>query len=113
MNFTEIINFIRKNGVLLGAILTLSNMVSAESTEVQGEDNYSNGMFAIMTGDRLVSHSEDDGVASVSVIVDGDVLQFDMGMRSMEHLLQLDVSPARINNIFFTHLHVDTSRSAV
>jgi transmembrane sensor len=49
----------------------------------------------------------DDGVLSVTVLIDGQGLQFDMATYTLEHLMDAGIDPKRIDYLFFTHLHAD------
>ncbi|MDB9953554.1 MBL fold metallo-hydrolase [Porticoccaceae bacterium] len=96
-------------GIVVSGVLLVSGVSTANSTPKKetSEKYNAKGMYVIMTGDRMASSSGEDGVASVAVVIDGKVLQFDVGMKSMEHLFKSGVSPTRINYVFFTHLHID------
>ena len=68
---------------------------------------YKKGMYVILTGTGGPWSVKGEGGASVAVTIDGQVLQFDMGERSLEHLTEAGINPASIDYLFFTHLHGD------
>lgn len=68
---------------------------------------FSKGMFVFLNGDRTVSTDSNDGVIGVTVLVDGEAVQFDLPTYAMEHLMSSGVNPGRISHVFFTHLHWD------
>ena len=47
------------------------------------------------------------GNASAAVVVDGTILQFDCGRRTMDNLMLAGVNPVKVDYIIFTHLHFD------
>ena len=65
------------------------------------------GMRALITGSGSALIDPLRGNASVAVIVDGTVLQFDFGRRAMDNLALAGINPVNVDYIFFTHLHFD------
>ena len=70
-------------------------------------EKYKKGMYVIMTGTGIPQSVQGEGGASVAVLIDGRLLQFDMGMKSVEHLIKAGIHPNSVDFLFFTHLHVD------
>lgn len=65
------------------------------------------GMYAIITGSGSALPDPQRGNASTAVVVDGTILQFDCGSRTMENLMLAGINPANVDYIIFTHLHHD------
>lgn len=65
------------------------------------------GMQLVITGSGSAMPDPLRGGASVAVIVDGHVLQFDCGRRVLENLMLVGINPMRIDHLFFTHMHFD------
>ncbi len=65
------------------------------------------GMRALITGSGSALIDPFRGNASQAVIVDGTVLQFDFGRRTMDNLALAGINPVNVDYIFFTHLHFD------
>lgn len=78
------------------------------ATKVKAEmpAKYEKGMHVVMTG-SAGPWDRSGGGSGVAVIVDGQLLQFDMGAKTLEHLEKVHISPIRIEYLFFTHLHID------
>ena len=76
------------------------------TTQTAAHD-YRRGMYAIITGSGSALIDPLRGGASAAVIVDGTVLQFDLGRMAMENLTRAGVNPVDIDALFFTHLHFD------
>lgn len=72
---------------------------------------YNQGMYAILTGTGGGTFSTAHGGASVAVVVDGEVIQFDIGMSAMKNLTGMGIYPDRIDHLLFTHLHIDHTLS--
>lgn len=70
-------------------------------------DYYGNGMHVIVTGSGSALPDPERGGASIAVVVDGKVLQFDLGRMALENLLRAGVKPTSIDCLFFTHHHFD------
>ena len=72
------------------------------------EVQYDKGMYVVITGAGMGPFTFQRGAGSVAVVVDGNVLQFDAGPRTREHLILADILPEyKIDYLFFTHLHAD------
>ena len=84
-----------------------SNGRPSEDSRGYLNPKYEHGMHVILTGVGWPVYFEGEGGASVAVIVDGDVLQFDLGMKAMERLRESEIHPRRIDHLFFTHYHID------
>lgn len=67
----------------------------------------SRGMYAIITGSGSALADPERGNASQAVVIDGLVLQFDCGRRTMDNLMVAGINPVDVDYIFFTHLHFD------
>jgi ribonuclease Z len=65
------------------------------------------GLQIAITGSGSALPDPFRGGASCALIIDGKVLQFDFGRQVMENLMLMGVSPMRIDDIYFTHLHFD------
>lgn len=87
--------------------LLFLEIVNAADTHKKVTEPYAKGMYVILNGDRIVSTLPDDGAMSVTVLVDGRALQFDIPTYAMEHLASSGVNPKRIDHLFLTHLHAD------
>jgi ribonuclease Z len=70
-------------------------------------DYYDNGMHVIVTGSGSALPDPERGNASIAVVIDGKVLQFDLGRMALENLLRAGVKPTSIDYLFFTHHHFD------
>ena len=94
-------SIINKSSLFFLIFLSL-NVYSAE------KDPYAKGMYVVITGVGGGGASPISGGAGAAVIIDGEVLQFDAGPKTQEHLIRSNVLPKRkIDYLFFTHLHVD------
>ena len=76
---------------------------------MQGEPahDFSRGMHAVITGSGSALIDPLRGGASAAVIVDGVVLQFDLGRMAMENLTRVGINPIDIDTLFLTHMHFD------
>lgn len=81
--------------------------VAVQQPNMVGSDLYAKGMHVIITGSGSALADPERGGASAAVIVDGTVLQFDLGRNALENLLRADVEPTKIDYLFFTHHHFD------
>ena len=70
-------------------------------------ERHNKGMYVVMTGATGPWDVQGGGGSSVAVIVDGELIQFDMGAKTLEHLQKSGISPSQISYLFFTHLHID------
>lgn len=65
------------------------------------------GMYVAITGSGSALPDPQRGGASVAVVIDGEVLQFDFGRQVMENQLQVGINPADVDYVFLTHHHFD------
>lgn len=68
---------------------------------------YEKGMHVVITGSGSALADPERGGASVAVVVDGQVLQFDLGRMALENLERAGLKPTQIDYLFFTHHHFD------
>jgi ribonuclease Z len=87
--------------------LAALGLSSTKKTESRPDFNLDKGMHAIITGSGSAMPDPERGNASQAVVVDGTVLQFDCGRRTMDNLMRAGVNPVEVDYIFFTHLHFD------
>jgi len=64
-------------------------------------------MYAVITGSGSALPDPQRGSAGAAVVVDGTILQFDCGSRTMENLMLAGINPAEVDYIVLTHLHHD------
>ena len=89
----------------IAALLLVSMAVAPVYAEV--DEKYRQGMHVVMTGTGSAFPDPQRAGASVAVIIDGTILQFDFGRGVMENLLRADINPLDIDYVFFTHHHFD------
>jgi ribonuclease Z len=65
------------------------------------------GMYVVITGSGSALVDPERGNASQAVVIDGTVLQFDCGRRTMDNLALVGINPVSVDYILFTHLHFD------
>ena len=92
--------------ILTSIMLLIIISISSEANATLGRQ-YKNGMHVILTGVGTLRSVRGEGGSGVAVIVDGSVLQFDMGPRTVGRLVASGISPARVGTLFITHLHMD------
>ena len=78
-----------------------------DSSELPGNQLLEQGMRVIITGAGVPAMINAEGGSSVAVLVDGDVLQFDMGPLVVERLVKAGIGPQGVDRLFLTHLHID------
>jgi len=71
------------------------------------DDNLEKGMYAVITGSGSALPDPQRGNAGAAIVVDGTILQFDCGSRTMENLMLAGINPVDVDYIIFTHLHHD------
>ena len=98
----------RLSGTLFRFFLVLIG-INLLFTSVHAEviEKYRQGMHVVMTGTGSAFPDPQRAGASVAVIVDGTILQFDFGRGVMDNLLRADINPLDIDYVFFTHHHFD------
>jgi len=87
------------------AVTGTANTVAKSGLEVSPD--YSKGMYAVITGSGSALPDPQRGNASQAIVVDGTILQFDCGRRTMDNLMQAGINPLHVDYILFTHLHFD------
>jgi ribonuclease Z len=92
----------RQTLFLLMCLFLFSAHASAEVVE-----KYKQGMHVVMTGTGSAFPDPQRAGASVAVIVDGTILQFDFGRGVMENMMLADINPLDVDYVFFTHHHFD------
>ena len=103
--------FSRRN--LFRAVLggTMASAVSSGASGVEAAPPTAEvgdqGMYAVITGSGSAMADPERGNASAAVVVDGTVLQFDFGRKTMDNLMRVGINPINLDYIFFTHLHFD------
>lgn len=105
-------NSTRWSGIalLLSALSFLSPSYAAVGTQQAGmtvPHPYASGMYLIITGSGSALVDAERGGASAAVVVDGTVLQFDLGRMALENLERAGLRPTDIDYLFFTHHHFD------
>ena len=88
-------------------ILSVLQAFCAPSATSEIAEKYRDGMYAIMTGTGSAFPDPERAGASVMVIVDGEILQFDFGRGVMENMMLVDINPLDLDYVFFTHHHFD------
>ena len=83
------------------AIATLEPSPAKASTRLD------QGMHVVITGSGSALADPERGNASAAVVVDGTVVQFDCGRRTMDNLMRAGINPMDVDYLFFTHLHFD------
>ena len=78
-----------------------------DASELPGNQLPEQGMRVIITGAGVPAMINAEGGSSVAVLVDGDVLQFDMGPLVVERLVKAGIGPQGVDHLFLTHLHID------
>ena len=68
---------------------------------------FQQGMHVVLTGVGARFSIQEEGGSGVLVIVDGEVLQFDMGPMTVDRLAQVGVHPKAVDHLFISHLHMD------
>jgi ribonuclease Z len=63
--------------------------------------------LVVITGSGSALPDPERGNASLALLVDDVILQFDCGRRTMENLMLAGINPMKVDYIFFTHLHFD------
>jgi len=100
----------------LGLLLLLSNLsflptahaaVGIQQPGMTLSHPYAHGMYLIITGSGSALVDAERGGASAAVVVDGTVLQFDLGRMALENLERAGLKPTDIDYLFFTHHHFD------
>lgn len=64
-------------------------------------------MRVVITGSGGALPDPDRAAASVAVVTDEAVLQFDCGRGVAESLIRAGIAPIELDHLFFTHLHFD------
>ena len=89
-------------------------MLLSMNVKSEVQDLYSKGMHVVITGVGGGATSAIYGGAGAAVIIDGEVLLFDAGPKTKEHLMRSSVLPNyKVDHLFFTHLHVDHTSDLV
>ena len=78
--------------------------ISAPAEVIQ---KYRHGMHVVMTGTGSAFPDPQRAGASVAVIVDGTILQFDFGRGVMENMMRAEINPLDVDYVFLTHHHFD------
>lgn len=94
------------NQLVLKTIIVIGCLLSFELL-AEIDEKYQRGMHVVMTGTGSAFPDPQRAGASVAVIVDGTILQFDFGRGVMDNLLRADINPLDIDYVFFTHHHFD------
>lgn len=84
----------------------LASFSAAALAEI-GEGRFADGMHVVMTGTGSAMPDPERAGASVAVIVDGNVLQFDFGRGVMEGQIRAGINPLDVDYGFLTHHHFD------
>ena len=86
----------------------LNNVTTVAGSKLaHNPEMYQSGMYVVLTGVGGGAFNIDHGGASAAVVVDGTVLQFDLGSGVLENLNRVGIYPEVISHLFFTHLHID------
>ena len=95
--------------VFLGLLIaTFSTVFAANASDKSGiAEPYRQGMHVILTGVGARFSIQNEGGSGVLVIVDGEVLQFDMGPMTVDRLAQIGIHPKAVDYLFISHLHMD------
>lgn len=93
-------------GVASGAAATAVSPLLAQN-EVRPVYDFSRGMYVVITGSGSAMVDPFRGNASTAVIVDGTILQFDCGRKTMDNQMLAGINPVDVDYILFTHLHFD------
>lgn len=80
---------------------------SAGKTASSENYNFGSGLHAIITGSGSAMPDPERGNASAAIVIDGTILQFDCGRKTMDNLMLAGVNPVKVDYIIFTHLHFD------
>lgn len=78
-----------------------------KSAGVGALEPFASGMQLVITGSGSALPDPGRGGASAAVVVDGALLQFDLGRMALENLLVAGLSPKSIDHLFFSHHHFD------
>ena len=71
------------------------------------DQRLTNGMHVIVTGVGARVYAQNDGGSGVLIVIDGDVLQFDMGPLTVDRMAEAGVHPNAVDYLFISHLHMD------
>lgn len=93
----------------LAAVTTAPRSIAASGVSVGRTETRAveDGMRVIVTGAGVPAMIDAEGGASVAVIVDDQVLQFDMGPLVVERLVKAGIGPHGVDHLFLTHFHID------
>lgn len=95
-------------GALVGATsVPLARTIGQATALPKLDYDLQKGMHVIITGSGSALADPERGNASQAVVIDGTVLQFDCGRRTMDNLMIAGINPVDVDYIFFTHLHFD------
>lgn len=92
---------------LLLKSITLFACIASMGASAEIAEKYQQGMYVVMTGTGSAFPDPQRAGASVAVIVDGTIMQFDFGRGVMENMMLADINPLDVDYVFFTHHHFD------
>ena len=94
--------------ISISIILFLISNSFADTEYDKSQLQYEKGMYVVITGAGSGPLTFQRGGASVAVVIDGKVLQFDTAPGTRDHLFLAGILPEyKIDYLFFTHLHAD------
>lgn len=96
-----------KAGLIVFIGLSVMPVIALENGKASVSAGYQQGMHVILTGVGTRFSIQDEGGSGVAVVIDGEVLQFDMGPMTVHRLAKIGINPGAVKHLFFSHLHMD------